>query len=49
MQVTSPKMQPLFREATTISKAFDTLELGHIMRARNERADDLANIAMDTE
>ncbi|CAN0343310.1 unnamed protein product [Ectocarpus sp. 12 AP-2014] len=48
-KVTSPKMQPLFREATTISKAFDALELGHIMRAHNERADDLANIAMDTE
>ncbi|CAM9794264.1 unnamed protein product [Ectocarpus sp. 6 AP-2014] len=48
-KVTSPKMRPLFREATTISKAFDALELGHIMRAHNERADDLANIAMDTE
>ncbi|CAB1119324.1 unnamed protein product [Ectocarpus sp. CCAP 1310/34] len=48
-KVTSPKMQPLFREATTISKAFDALELGHILRAHNERADDLANIAMDTK
>lgn len=49
IQVSSPKMVPFFREAKSIAKSFDTLELEHIERALNGRADTLANAAMDTE
>jgi len=42
-------MVPLFKEAKSIAKSFDTLELEHIERALNGRADTLANAAMDAE
>eukprot|EP00752_Nemacystus_decipiens_P017933 g16076.t1 len=48
-KVSSPKMAPLFKKAKSIAKSFDKLELEHIPRARNGRADTLANVAMDTE
>ncbi len=42
-------MLPFFQEAKSIAKSFDTLEMAHIERALNGRADTLANAAMDTE
>ncbi|CAM9385922.1 unnamed protein product [Scytosiphon promiscuus] len=48
-KVSSPKMVPLFKQAKVISRAFDQLDMEHIERARNGRADTLANIAMDTK
>lgn len=42
-------MRPLFQEAKSIAKYFDELNLEHIRRAFNGRADQLANIAMDTQ
>lgn len=42
-------MAPLFKRAKSIAKSFDTLEMEHIERALNGRADTLANVAMDTE
>eukprot|EP00903_Cladosiphon_okamuranus_P017808 g16389.t1 len=48
-KVSSPKMAPLFKKAKSIAKSFDKLEMEHIERASNDRADTLANLAMDTE
>lgn len=42
-------MAPLFKKAKSIAKSFDKLEMEHIERALNGRADTLANAAMDTE
>ncbi|CAM9112313.1 unnamed protein product, partial [Hapterophycus canaliculatus] len=47
-KVSSPKMIPLFKQAKLISRTFDQLKMEHIERARNGRADTLANTAMDT-
>lgn len=41
-------MRPLFKKAKAIAEKFDELDLEHIQRALNGRADTLANIAMDT-
>lgn len=42
-------MAPLFKKAKSIAKSFDKLQMDHIKRALNGRADTLANVAMDTE
>lgn len=49
LQVSSPKMAPLFKKAKSVAKSFDMLEMEHIERALNGRADMLANVAMDME
>lgn len=41
-------MRPLFKKARALADTFDELDLEHIKRALNGRADTLANIAMDT-
>lgn len=41
-------MRPLFKKAKVLADTFDELDLEHIKRALNGRADTLANIAMDT-
>lgn len=46
-KVSSPKMIPLFSEANAVAKAFEELNWRHIERALNDRADTLANLAMD--
>lgn len=47
VQVSSPKMVPLFERAKSLAKNFDELEMHHIERGLNSRADALANMAMD--
>lgn len=42
-------MAPLFKKAKSIARSFEKLEMEHIERALNGRADTLANVAMDTE
>lgn len=49
VQVSSPKMVPLFKKAKLLAKSFDELDMRHIKRALNGRADTLANVAMDTK
>lgn len=49
VQVSSPKMLPLFKKAKLVAKSFDELDMKHIKRADNGRADTLANVAMDTK
>ena len=41
-------MRPLYKRAKLLAGAFDNLELEHIARALNDRADALANVAMDS-
>lgn len=40
-------MTPLFGEANAVAKTFEELSWRHIERALNDRADTLANLAMD--
>lgn len=46
-KVSSPKMRPLYKKAKLLAEYFDDLNLEHIARALNDRADTLANVAMD--
>ncbi|CAM9771076.1 unnamed protein product [Discosporangium mesarthrocarpum] len=46
-KVASPRMRPLFETAKDLSARFERLEITHIARALNSRADQLANEAMD--
>ena len=46
-QVKAQNLKPIFIKCKELTKAFDTCTFEHIPRNKNERADELANIAMD--
>lgn len=46
-KVKSPSLKGYFAEAMKIIHEFDTFQTNHILRGRNSRADELANLAMD--
>jgi ribonuclease HI len=46
-KVKSDKLRPLWTQAIQLLKQFDSVELEHVKRAFNKRADQLANEAMD--
>ncbi len=48
-QVKHPAMRPLAAEASGLVREFDSVRFGWIPRARNSRADALANRAMDAQ
>jgi len=48
-QVKSPSLKPFYKKAMTLSREFASFQTSHIERARNARADELANEAMDTK
>jgi ribonuclease HI len=48
-KVKSPSLKDYYNKAISLSKEFASFQTNHIERARNARADELANIAMDTE
>ena len=49
MEVNSPNLKAYYDEAVSLSKEFASFQTSHIERARNARADELANEAMDTK
>ncbi|KAL7544300.1 hypothetical protein ACHAWF_007684 [Thalassiosira exigua] len=48
-RVKAPGLRGYYDEAVALRGEFDSLEICHIERARNQRADKLANEAMDTK
>lgn len=46
-KIKSDQLKPLYNQATTLLKHFETVELEHVKRAFNKRADQLANEGMD--
>ena len=48
-KVNSQKLKPLFDKAKKQFQFFENIELSHIYRDKNKRADKLANIAMDSK
>lgn len=46
-RVKSPDLKPLYQEAVKRLRMFDHWEVQHVCRDRNQRADELANLAMD--
>lgn len=48
-KVNSQKLKPLFTKAKKQFQHFDNIEFIHIYRNKNKRADELANIAMDSK
>ena len=47
--VKSPVLIPLYRKTMEQVEYFDNIEFNHIYRNKNKRADELANIAMDSK
>lgn len=47
-KVKSPNLKVYYEEALSVSREFTSFETSHIERARNSRADELANLAMDS-
>jgi ribonuclease HI len=47
-RVKSPTLLSYYHEALSLVREFDSAETGHIERSRNSRADELANLAMDS-
>ena len=47
-KVKHPKMKPLFQEAKEAASVFTLFSIVHIPREENSRADELANIALDS-
>lgn len=48
-KVKSPKLRPYYDEAMILRREFASFRTNHIERARNSRADELANEAMDNK
>lgn len=46
-RVKSPDLKPLYQEAVKRLHTFDHWDIQHVRRDRNQRADELANLAMD--
>jgi ribonuclease HI len=47
-KVKSPDLKPLYQKAVALINAIGKVEVGHIYREGNTRADELANMAMDS-
>jgi ribonuclease HI len=48
-QVRNPGLRPLYEEARALLVGFDQVAITHVPRARNARADKLANNALDRQ
>ena len=48
-RVKSPGLVPLHQRATALLSKFDAWQITHIRREKNQRADELANMAMDAK
>ncbi|CAM9349758.1 unnamed protein product [Chrysoparadoxa australica] len=48
-KVNSARLKPLFNRAKELKSSFSSIEIAHIYRADNTRADQLANAAMDSK
>jgi len=46
-RVKSPDLKPLYEKAVTLLRSFEDWKIQHVRRENNERADELANLAMD--
>lgn len=46
-RVKSPDLKPLYEKAKTLLRSFDDWKIQHVRRDKNQRADELANLAMD--
>ena len=46
-KVKNPGLKPLFQKARRLLESFERASIGHVPRAQNKRADELANLAMD--
>ncbi|HEX4004769.1 MAG TPA: ribonuclease HI family protein [Acidobacteriaceae bacterium] len=46
-KVNSPDLRPLYEEAKQRAASLDTFRIEHVLRGKNQRADRLANLAMD--
>jgi ribonuclease HI len=47
-KVKSPDLKPLYQKAVTLIREIGNVKVGHVYREGNQRADELANLAMDT-
>ncbi len=48
-KVKNEGLLPLYADATQLTRAFKNIKISHIARNRNQEADSLANLAMDTK
>jgi ribonuclease HI len=48
-RVKHPDLLPLYEEASSLRKRFAKVNLSHVRREQNKRADELGNIALDAE
>jgi probable phosphoglycerate mutase len=46
-KVSSPELKPLYEKARSLVRQLDKFSIEHVLRARNQHADRLANAAMD--
>ncbi len=46
-RVKAPQLKPLFDKAVALLRQLDNVTLRHVLRGQNQRADELANLAMD--
>jgi ribonuclease HI len=46
-RVKNPDLRVLYEEARQLARGFDSVEIHHIPRSQNQRADELCNIALD--
>lgn len=46
-RVQSPELKPLYEEAKRRSRQLEAFQIEHVLRGKNKRADELANLAMD--
>ncbi|HET9086633.1 MAG TPA: ribonuclease HI family protein [Acidobacteriaceae bacterium] len=46
-RVQSPDLKPLYEEAKRRAARLDAFQIEHVLRGKNKKADELANIAMD--
>ena len=46
-RVQSPELKPLYEEAKRRAARLEAFQIEHVLRGKNKRADELANIAMD--
>ena len=47
-KVRNERLKPLFNRVIELRRQFDSFQMDHVPRARNGRADELANLALDT-
>ena len=47
-RVRNPRLQPFFHRTIELRSRFDAFDVEHVPRERNKRADQLANLALDS-